>query len=216
MRTILTSRRLLLIIASVLLVGGLAVGTWRDPDFWFTANQRGERLMKHHEYAKAGAVFSDPWRIGIAQYRQGNFEDAAHTFRRVPGAEGSYDAGNSWLMHGKYEEAISEYDRALEVRPDFQMAKDNKALAIARREAMRRAGKDAAEESEDALPPDKIVFDLKPSDPTSDQQKPPMQATDLSDEQLQATWLRQVKTTPADFLKAKFAWQARQPVPETP
>ena len=31
------------------------------------------------------------------------------------------------------------------------------------------------------------------------------------DKQLQAMWLRRLDTRPADFLKAKFAWQAAQP-----
>jgi len=197
-------------LAAMLLAAVLAIGTWRNPDFWFTANQRGDWQMKRHHYGKAEATFSDPWRIGVAQYREGNFEDAARTFRRVPGMEGAYNSGNASLMHGNYDDAIAQYNRTLNIRPDFQEAKDNRAIAIARRDAIKLAGKDAAEESEDTLPPDKVTFDLKSSD-TPDRPKPPMQAADLSDEQLRATWLRRVKTTPADFLKAKFAWQARQP-----
>lgn len=202
-------------LAFSLVAGGLAIGTWHDTDFWFTANQRGDWQMKHHRYQQAEKTFSDPWHIGVAQYRQGNFEDAAHTFLRTPGSAGAYNEGNAWLMHGAYDNAITRYDRALALQPNLQAAKDNKAIAIARRDAIHAAGKDAAEESEDQLPPDKIAFDLKPSaDP--DRPKPPLQATDLTDEQLRATWLRKVKTTPADFLKAKFAWQAAQPSSTSP
>jgi Ca-activated chloride channel homolog len=32
----------------------------------------------------------------------------------------------------------------------------------------------------------------------------------MSDAELRATWLRQVQTTPGDFLRAKFAYQASQ------
>ena len=52
---------------------------------------------------------------------------------------------------------------------------------------------------------DKIVFDKS--------QKNEGQQTDVSgdaaasSEQMQALWLRRVQTRPADFLKAKFAWQ---------
>jgi Ca-activated chloride channel family protein len=31
---------------------------------------------------------------------------------------------------------------------------------------------------------------------------------EVSDEELRATWLRRVQTTPGDFLRAKFAYQA--------
>jgi Ca-activated chloride channel family protein len=39
----------------------------------------------------------------------------------------------------------------------------------------------------------------------------------LSDEDLRATWLRRVQTTPGDFLRAKFAYQAaHEQAPATP
>ena len=56
------------------------------------------------------------------------------------------------------------------------------------------------------LEADEIVF--------SDQKSPPSENTEqtdggekLSDEELRAIWLRQVQTKPADFLRAKFAYQ---------
>ncbi len=56
------------------------------------------------------------------------------------------------------------------------------------------------------LEADEIVF--------SDTKSPPSENTEqtdggerLSDEELRAIWLRQVQTKPADFLRAKFAYQ---------
>jgi Ca-activated chloride channel family protein len=35
----------------------------------------------------------------------------------------------------------------------------------------------------------------------------------LSDAELQATWLRRVQTTPGDFLRVKFSYQAQEQAP---
>src|SRR5262249_36593215 len=101
---------------SLLLVAGLALGTWGNPNFWRTPDQGGEALLRKGKFAEAAKAYSDPWRKAVAQYRNGDFEAAAKTFARVPGPEGAFDQGNAWLMHGKYDEAIASYDRALSYR----------------------------------------------------------------------------------------------------
>ncbi|WP_052572981.1 hypothetical protein [Haloferula sp. BvORR071] len=190
----------------VLLAVLLLAGSLRDPDFWSTPDQRGDALLRKKRYADAAKTYADPWRIGIAQYRDSQFEAAAKTFGRVPGATGAYNAANSWLMHGAYDAAIAGYDKALGFRPGWQEALDNKQLAITRRDRMGVSDKEREQESAEAYKPDEIVFDQKgKGDPGKE--KPPIQGP-ADDASLQATWLRRVKTTPADFLKAKFAWQA--------
>lgn len=199
-------RRAILIGLAALLLAGLGFGTWRDPEFWITADQRGDQLFAAGDFDRAGQTYREPWRIGTAQYRNGDFEAAARTFARVPGAVGAFDQGNAWLMHGKYDAAIESYDRALGFRPGWTLAEDNKALAQARKRRIDEAGDNRDQESAEAYDPDQTVFDQK-----GDDQKPPPQdlnAQDLSDAALRATWLRRVQTTPADFLRAKFAYQA--------
>ena len=91
----------------------------------------------------------------------------------------------------------------------------HKALAIARRDSMKISDEDRAEESADAYDPDEIVNDGKdnPDSDKPDSADPSQQA----DQVMQATWLRQVRTTPGQFLKAKFAAQdSAPPVPEVP
>ncbi|MGC4016469.1 MAG: tetratricopeptide repeat protein [Luteolibacter sp.] len=197
---------------AALVVGALIVGTWRNPDFWSTADQRGDRLMATRNFKAAAKVYHDPLRKGAALYRDGQFEDAARTFTQVSGAIGAYDAGNAWLMHGKYDDAIRNYEKALKFRPGWKEASDNRALAIARRDWMKASDKYRAQESADAYKPDEIVYDPKGSDKSKS--KPDTEGEGQDDQTaLQATWLRRVKTTPADFLKAKFAWQAQAPPP---
>ncbi|MES2438095.1 MAG: hypothetical protein V4584_03465 [Verrucomicrobiota bacterium] len=186
----------------------LIIGTIRNPDFWQTADRRGDRLMAKRQFAAAAKTYEDPFRIGVAQYRDGQFEAAAKTFARVPGATGAYDAANSLLMHGQYDQAIAAYDKALGFKPGWQQAVDNKQLAIARRDAMKDSGKDREKEATDAYKPDETVMDQK-GGKTNDPPKPLEGDQPMDDAGLQATWLRRVKTTPAQFLKAKFAWQAQ-------
>lgn len=189
----------------------LAVGTMRNPHFWLTADQRGDRLFAEKKYAEAAKAYADPWRIGMAQYRDGQFEAAAKTFARVPGADGAFNQGNAWLMRGKYDEAIERYDRALGFRPGWKEAEDNKVLAMARKEMLAESSKHRAEESADAYKPDKIAFDQKDEDKKG--QPEVMNGQKMSDAELRALWLRRVQTTPGDFLRAKFAYQAASAEP---
>lgn len=190
----------------------LAVGTWQNPDFWSLPERRGDRLMAAKQYKEAESAYVDPWRIGVAQYRNGDFREAAATFARVPGADGAFDQGNALLMHGAYDDAIASYDRALGFRPGWQAAEENKALAAARKKRIDDAGADRDEESARAYDPDETVVDTQGEDQDDRKTEPEdMNGGALSDEELRATWLRRVQTTPGDFLQAKFAYQAAHP-----
>jgi Ca-activated chloride channel family protein len=184
----------------------LLTGTIRNPNFWLTAEQRGERLMAEKKFAEAAKAFPDPWHVGVAQYRNGDFEAAAKTFARVPGAEGAFDQGNAWLMRGKYDDAIASYDRALGFHPGWKEAQENRTLALARKEMLAASSKHRAEESANAYKPQEVALDLKGEEKN---EKPKvMNGNKLSDLELRAMWLRRVQTTPGDFLRAKFAYQA--------
>lgn len=192
-----------------LFVGILAIGSLRDPHYWMKADRRGEMLMHQKKFGDAAKAYEDPWHVATAQYRNGDFEAAAKTFARVPGAPGAFNQGNAWLMHGNYDAAIASFDRALGFKPKWKAAEDNKAVAIARKKKMEDSGKDRDKEATEAYKPDKIVFDQKGGD--KKQEKPnELNGEKMSDEELRASWLRRVQTTPGDFLKAKFAYQASQ------
>jgi Ca-activated chloride channel homolog len=199
--------RRIVVATLVLIAGVLLAGTWRNPHFWLTADQKGARLFAEKRYAEAAKVYTDPWRIGVAQYRDGAFETAARTLARVPGADGAFDQGNAWLMRGNYAAAVASYDRALDFRPGWKEAEENKALALARKKMLEDSNKDAGEEQQGDDDPGKIVFDLKKGE---DKGGKPVEMAEgkLSDEQMRALWLRRVQTTPGDFLRAKFSYQA--------
>lgn len=193
--------------ATVSAVVAVVVG---GADLWLTPDQQAQRLFREQKYLQAASLFTNPaWR-GTALYRAGEFEDAAQMFARVDSATGQFNQGNAWLMHGAYEQAIKCYETALQAEPDWQRAAENRELAIARAALLSNEG---GEMGDQRLGADKIVFDRKDSKGGQDTDVDGGQA--VSDQQLQAMWLRRVQTEPADFLRSKFAYQqAMEGAPE--
>lgn len=197
---------------AILVVAALALGTWRNADFWSTPEQRGDRLLRAGRFADAAATYRDPVHQGVALYRADEFEKAAAAFAHGSTAEAAYDRGNALVMRGKYDDAVKSYDRALTLRPGWTDAADNRKIAIVRRDRLKFQGGDAIGGQEK---PDAIVFDR-----TKKSQGDPADVAGgdpLSDEQIRSLWLRNVQTKPADFLRAKFAFQlqdrAKGPTP---
>jgi Ca-activated chloride channel family protein len=151
----------------------------------------------------------------VALYRDGQFKEAAAAFARVDSPEAAFDRGNALLMHGKYSDAIASYDRALQRRPDWHEAKANRDLAEARRQ-MLEPPKDDAGGTGGQLPADEIVFDDRVKQSGDSKKVEVVTGGQLTDEQLQALWLRRVQTKPADFLRAKFAYQLSRQQQEKP
>ena len=184
-------------LAILLGVGGLG---WAG--LWFTPDQQGERLMARGDYAAAAQTFRDPMREGVAWYRAGEFREAEQAFARVATAEARYNRANSLLMLGRYDAAIANYDRALESRPSWDEARFNRGIALARAKQVERKGDDMGEQEVGA---DEIAFDRE--DPGGGQETGLEGERGMSEEALQALWLRRVQTRPADFLEAKFSYQ---------
>jgi Ca-activated chloride channel family protein len=192
---------ILILFGSVLI---LVIGTLRNPDFWNSADRRGDGLFRQKKFEEAAKTYSDPMRQGIAFYRAGDFEKAAKAFVRVPIASGAFNQGDALLMHGAYDQAVAAFDRALGFRPTWKEATENRALALARREAIKKQAGDQGADQD----PDQIVVDLNAKH-SEKKVNNSVESDALSDEEVQATWLRRVQTTPGDFLRLKFAYQAQ-------
>lgn len=191
---------LLLLLLSVSSCGKSGAG--RRTGLWFTPDQQGHRQFQRGDFAGAAEAFRDPLWQGTAWYRAGEFEKAAQAFARRSSAEAHYNQGNAWLMRGKYDVAITCYDRALARRSGWKEAIENRALAAARLKKIEAPGGDMGDQK---LGADGIVFDKEAKNEGQDTELAGGKA--LSDEEMQALWLRRVQTRPADFLKAKFAYQ---------
>lgn len=168
-----------------------------------TADQGGYRLFEQANYAEAATHFVDPMWRAAALFRHGEFEEAASLFAAYDTAEGAFNHGNALLMAGKYEAAVTRYERALALRPAWEDAEVNREIARVRAQALKKEGGDM---TGGKLGADDIVFDQgKPPPSAGEEQVPGGQ--EATDAELRAIWLRQVQTRPADFLRSKFAYQ---------
>jgi len=174
--------------------------TWSG--LWFTPDQQGQRRMKRGDFAAAAEMFRDPMWQGVAWFRGGEFAKAEQAFARAATPEAEFNRGNCLVMLGKYEAAAARYDRALELRPDWEDARINRDIAAARARLVERRGEDMGDQK---LGADEITFDKGKKRGGQETQVDGEPA--LSEAEMQALWLRRVQTKPADFLKAKFAYQ---------
>jgi Ca-activated chloride channel homolog len=195
----------------LLALGGALAWAWSAAggvfaNLWLTPDQQGKRLLARGRYPEAAQRFHDPRWQGVALYRAGQFKEAAAAFARVDAPEAVFDRGNALVMLGKYAEAITSYDRALQRRPDWPEAKANRALAEARRKLLAPPADDAGGTG-GQLEADAYTFDDRPQQSSDSKEVEVVAGESLSNEQVQALWLRRVQTKPADFLRAKFAYQ---------
>jgi len=183
---------------------------WSVKGLFLTPDQQGSILMAEKEYKKAANVFEDPMQRGVALYRAGDFKNAAAAFGQDDSAEAFYNRANALLMTGGYDPAIAGYRQALSKKPGWKDAADNLELAIQRQKLLNPPDQGDTGTG-GMLPPDKIVFDNKAANQSNDQKETVDGGQQrLSDAELNAMWLRRVQTRPADFLRAKFSYQAAQ------
>jgi Ca-activated chloride channel family protein len=182
----------------VFLIGAI---TWSG--LWRTPEQQAQRLMDDADFAGAAPGFRSPMRQGAAWYRAGEFENAEQAFARDASAEAEYNRGNCLIMQGKYTAAVERFDRALELRPNWSDAIVNRDIAAAR--ILNDQGGDMGDQK---LGADEMRFDRKKG---QDGQETKLTGDEpVSDNAMQAMWLRRVQTKPADFLRAKFSYQYSQ------
>jgi Ca-activated chloride channel homolog len=189
---------------------GDAAWFWR---LWLTPDQRARILLERGEAARAAGLFTDPLWRGVALYRAGDYEGAAASFAARDTAEAAFDRGNALMMLPQgWNRAIPAYDRALQLRPGFQEASENRAVAEAFLAQQRAAEAErAANQTDDpnARPQesDQTVTD-EPPQPHQAGDAPPATPQGFSDEDVRSLWMRRVGGTPADFLRVRFARQA--------
>ena len=168
-----------------------------------TPDQRAYRTFAAGDFESAAGEFADPLWRGVSLYRAKDFKAAEGVFAGIDTPAGALNHGNALLFQGKYEEAAKRYERALELRPDWEDAIVNRDLALARASLLETEGGDMTGGQMGA---DSIEFSDEPS-PDTDQTEQTEGGEQPSDKERRAIWLRQVQTRPADFLRAKFGYQ---------
>ena len=199
---------LLALMATVAIMVGAVVTCFRSTggcsleNMALTPDQQGARLFSEERYIEAREKFRSPCWQATSLFRAGEFEQAAGIYTGLASAEAAYNRGNALIMLGKYEDAVPAYDQALQMRPGWEDAEVNRAIAAGRAERLKREGGDMTGGKMGA---DEISFESgKPPEGASDEV---IEQEVFSEVQMREIWLRNVKTSPADFLKTKFAYQ---------
>jgi Ca-activated chloride channel family protein len=100
--------------------GWSVAAVWADEQAW--------RLLQAGQPDAAAARFADPrWRA-VAQYRAGQYEQAAATLASSTEADAHYNRGNALAQQGKLAEALAAYDAALALRADDADTRYNREL----------------------------------------------------------------------------------------
>jgi Ca-activated chloride channel family protein len=181
----------------------------RVADWWLTPDQQGRLAFDRGDYAVAAKRFADPMWRGIAAYRAFDFLAAAEEFAHVDSVEGRFALGNAQAQNHAYEKAIKAYDEVLKAQPGNVAAKTNRAIVVAALKAAEE--KRRKQEDQDAAPPDEKADEMRVDPDQKGGKKIQVTPDDMTTAGAAEAWMRQVQTSPADFLKLKFAIQAASP-----
>jgi len=193
-----------LAVVFVLPSGDHAHISWTDAwmDLWLTHDQQGRYYFERGEYQRAAARFEDPLWRGLALARAADYVDALNAFALSDSPEAWYEQGNALAHLGKYAEAAQAYQQALARRSPWLEAQENLALIESLIPKARSKDKEQEEQAPN-LPPDQVKFDNKSKRGKGTQVRAKLDPKKMAD-----IWMRNIQTTPADFLRRRFAAQA--------
>ena len=181
--------------AAVLLLGLLLPATQAEANPFLTPDQQGRWAFEHHHYPEAAARFVDPYWKGVAAYNAADYDLAQTTFAAMNTPQAAFYLGNIHVRRFKFDDAISAYQHALQLQPDFPQASANLALALALKKDTESAANNTPE-----VKPDEVKFDKAPG-------KGQSKTVQTEQANNDALWLQNLTTSPANFLRRKFALQ---------
>ena len=97
-------------------------------NLWQTPDQQAQKKYNDQNFEAAAQQFEDKLWQSSAQYRSGNYQQAAEILSGIDTPQALYNKGNALAKAGQIDEAIEAYQQALDQQPDFTQAQDNKAL----------------------------------------------------------------------------------------
>lgn len=171
-------------------------------DLFLTPDQQGRWYFERGAYAQAAAHFEDAQWKGLAYSRAGQYQAALGEFARLDTPSAYFEMGNCYARLHHYPEAIKAYDLALKGQPDFPQATANRALVQSL--IPKEQQQDESEEGTE-LKPDDIKWDNK-RNKGKETQLTAQQAAKMDADM----WMRNLRTSPADFLRQKFRIQTAE------
>lgn len=101
---------------------------------WFqNTEQQAKTAFEQEQYNEAAKLFNDPYKRGVALYREGQYAAAAEAFDKVTNPKSKlkaqYNLGNAHFQQNDYEKAIKAYEQVLAEQPTHEDARFNLELA---------------------------------------------------------------------------------------
>ena len=177
-------------------------GPWaqRWLDLWWTRDQQGMRLMEEGRYREAAERFEDPRWKATAYYRAGDYENAILWFAREDTPDSAFNLGNAYALIGDYEASLASFDAALAARPDWTQARGNRELVASLIPPPPEEGPPPERNDDPSFDPDAVEIDNEEGEGSPGEV--PMEF--LSEEQIEAMWLRGLQSNPATYLRNRF------------
>ena len=202
-------RRAALLLAGAIIAACAALWALRPAGYefvnlWLNPDQQGRWRFERGDYAGAAQAFRDPVWQGVACFRAHDIDCATQSFARVGTVDGDYNGGVLQARVGRLDDALQAFERALAARPDWRAARENRDL-VARVIAETRASAPQEEGGEPSEAPD----DMKVDEQGKRGKRGQVEIEKLGPDAIDKLWLRNVRTDPAEFLRARFAAESR-------
>ncbi|WP_331352621.1 vWA domain-containing protein [Cellvibrio sp. UBA7671] len=158
-------------------------------DLWKNKNQQAYEKLQQEQAAEAAQQFDHPDWKASAQYRAGDYEEAAKNFAQSDNADAHYNRGNALAKANKLPDAIKAYDQALKLNPELEDAKKNRKLVEEllkqQQQNQDQQDKDKDKDEQDQKDQDQQKQDQGNSDQQKDEQQQDQQQQDKNDQQKQ-------------------------------
>ncbi len=150
-------------------------------DLWKNKNQQAYEKLQQEQAAEAAKQFDQPDWKASAQYRAGDYEEAAKNFARSDNAVAHYNRGNALAKANKLPEAIKAYDQALKLDPELDDAKKNRKLV----DELLKQQQQNQDQQQDQNQSDQVKNDQQQDQESQDQEKQDQQNSDQQNDQQQ-------------------------------
>ena len=95
-------------------------------DLWKSQNQQAQKDFSQQNYQQAAEQFDNSQWKAAAQYKAGEYQQAAETLQDEQSADGLYNKGNALAKAGDLPEALKAYEQSLQKEQNNEDAKYNK------------------------------------------------------------------------------------------
>jgi len=97
--------------------------------FFKRPDQRAVELLEQGQFEQAAAEFDSPQWRGVSRFRGGQYKEAMEDFATATDATGLYNHGTAAVRAGDYTQAVSSFEKALELAPDNKDISHNLDIA---------------------------------------------------------------------------------------